>query len=122
MRRLTVGNMQQLKRYDWPGNVRELQHVLERAIITSTDGRLVFELEEPASGRPDAPSTAAEAPAPILTATQLRALEADNLRRALREARGRIYGAEGAAALVGLKPTTFASRMKSLGVSAEPRA
>jgi len=122
VRRLTVGNMQQLKRYDWPGNVRELQHVLERAIITSTDGRLVFELEEPASGRPDAPSTAAEAPAPILTATQLRALEADNLRRALREARGRIYGAGGAAALVGLKPTTFASRMKSLGVTAEARA
>ena len=46
-----------------------------------------------------------------------RALEADNIRRALRVAGGRIYGNEGAAARLGMKPTTLTSRMKSLGIS-----
>jgi len=112
--RLTVANIQQMQRYDWPGNIRELQHVLERAFITSTDGRLTLDLED----RPPSPPAAEDAlPPPILTAAQLRQLEADNIRRALREVNGKIYGSDGAAALLGLKPTTLASRMKSLGIT-----
>jgi len=42
--RLTRANVQELQRYNWPGNVRELQHVLERACIIATDGRLRFDL------------------------------------------------------------------------------
>ena len=41
---LTLAAVQQLQQYDWPGNVRELQHVIERAIITSTGSRLNIEL------------------------------------------------------------------------------
>src|SRR5262249_40641440 len=42
--RLTLAVVQRLQQYDWPGNVRELQHVLERAVITSTGGRINVEL------------------------------------------------------------------------------
>ena len=44
--KLTLANVQQLQRYAWPGNVRELQHVLERAVIIATDGKLRFDLPE----------------------------------------------------------------------------
>ena len=51
-----------------------------------------------------------------MTDAQLRALEADNIRRALLQTKGKLYGLGGAAQLLGLKPTTLASRMKSLGI------
>src|SRR5438270_418518 len=48
--RLTLAAVQRLQQYGWPGNVRELQHVLERAVITSTSGRINVEL--PSSPNP----------------------------------------------------------------------
>ncbi|MCO5168678.1 MAG: sigma 54-interacting transcriptional regulator [Planctomycetes bacterium] len=112
--RLTLADVQRLQAHDWPGNVRELQHVVERAMITSAGGRLTFELPAPPEGGEGVRREAQ--PARVLTDAELRRLEADNLRAALRTARGKLYGADGAAALLGLKPTTLASRMKALGV------
>ncbi len=114
--RLTLANVQELQRYDWPGNVRELQHALERACIVSTDGRLRFELtNEPPRRKEPSPGTTAEQR--VLTAEELRELEADNIRAALKACKGRIYGAAGAAALLGMKPTTLASRIKAVGIN-----
>lgn len=114
--RLTLANVQELQRYDWPGNVRELQHVLERGCIVATDGRLKFDL--PARPRPtQAGSTVAANRPAILTETELRQLEASNIRAALAASGGRIYGSNGAAVLLGLKPTTLASRMKALKIT-----
>lgn len=113
--RLTLANVQELQRYDWPGNVRELQHTLERACIVATDGRLRFDLPTTAAQRPSGPS---DSPSPqrILTDEELRAFEAANIRAALAQCQGKIYGANGAAALLGVKPTTLNSRIKSLGI------
>lgn len=52
----------------------------------------------------------------ILTDAELRTLEADNIRAALSECHGKVYGANGAAALLGVKPTTLHSRIKALGI------
>lgn len=116
--RLTLATVQTLQKYPWPGNVRELQHVIERAVITAEGGRLGVEL-------PNAPPPAGRvAPTPdpatsrILTDAELRQLEADNIRAALTQAKGKVSGAGGAAELLGMKPTTLASRIKSLGVRA----
>jgi GAF domain-containing protein len=59
----------------------------------------------------------------VLGEAELRALERDNLRRALERSGGRIYGAGGAAELLGLQPTTLASRIRALGIErpARPR-
>jgi hypothetical protein len=53
----------------------------------------------------------------VLTEAELRRLEADNLRAALRRAKGKVSGPGGAAELPGVKPTTLASRMKATGIA-----
>jgi transcriptional regulator with GAF, ATPase, and Fis domain len=53
---------------------------------------------------------------PILTEDERVALMAWDIRRALKLTQGRVSGADGAAALLGLKPTTLASRMKTLSI------
>jgi len=47
---------------------------------------------------------------------EMRRRERDNLRRALETCGGKIYGPDGAAALLGVKPTTLASRLKRLNL------
>ena len=113
--RLTLANVQQLQRYDWPGNVRELQHALERACIVAADGRLRFDFPMAASKQQ---SEMVESPVPqrILTDEEMRALESANIRAALTKCHGKVYGASGAAALLGVKPTTLNSRIKALGI------
>ncbi|MFO1003650.1 MAG: hydrogenase, partial [Planctomycetaceae bacterium] len=95
--------------------VRELQHTLERACIIAADGRLRFDL--PASSSRQHPERS-ESPTPqrILTEEELRILEADNIRAALSQCHGKVYGPNGAAALLEVKPTTLNSRIKSLGI------
>ncbi|WP_145418561.1 sigma 54-interacting transcriptional regulator [Planctomycetes bacterium K23_9] len=116
--KLTLANVKELQAHDWPGNIRELQHVLERAFILARSNRLHFEL--PSASTANAPEV--QVPlgsdnAEILTAAELKALEAQNIRRALNQSGGKVYGAGGAAELMQMKPTTLASRMKSLGIS-----
>lgn len=124
--RLTQANVRELERHDWPGNIRELQHVIERAMITSMSqkGKLRFNLEDSPAGQTNAKSAtdAHESREPdfIMTASELRVFEAANIRRALARTGGKIYGANGAAELLDMKPTTLASRIKSLGISSSP--
>jgi transcriptional regulator with GAF, ATPase, and Fis domain len=116
--RLTLANVQHLQHYHWPGNVRELQHVIERAVITADGGRLVIELPA-APAEPPGMSPAGSAPVDaeqVLTDAEVRRLEADNIRAALRRTGGKVSGAGGAAELLGMKPTTLASRIKALGL------
>jgi transcriptional regulator with GAF, ATPase, and Fis domain len=113
--RLTLANVQELQRYDWPGNVRELQHVLERACIIATDGRLKLDLTMNPSRRLDEKAIERASPS-ILTESQMRELEANNIRAALKAAKGKIYGGDGAAAKLDMKPTTLSSRIKAFGI------
>jgi len=118
--RLTLADVQRLQRYDWPGNIRELQHVIERAVIVADGARLAI---EPPAALGMAP--AAEPPPPprrdhddrVLTDAEIRRLEADNIRAALRRTAGKVSGPGGAAELLGIRPTTLASRIKALGLS-----
>ena len=108
-----------LEAHPWPGNVRELQNVIERAVILSTNGRLHLDLE---LGRAEAGTEAvSESSGRILTDAELRALERRNLVTALEHSQWKVSGSGGAAELLGLKPTTLASRMKAFGIT-KPRA
>ncbi len=118
--RLTEGNVRQLVGYGWPGNVRELENVIERAVILARDGRLRFDLADPGPG-PRQAAQAARAAGPILTDDERRARDRQNIAAALEASGGRVYGAGGAAELLGIRPTTLASRMKALGIQPEPR-
>lgn len=115
--KLTLANVKELQGHDWPGNIRELQHVLERAMILAKSNKLRFELPTAPSDNAAPVKVPADADTEeILTAAELKALEAQNIRRALNRAGGKVYGSGGAAELIGMKPTTLASRIKSLGI------
>src|SRR3954470_18852420 len=117
--RLTLADAQRLQRYRWPGNVRELQHVIERAVIIADGARLALELPaDPAAALPESrPSPLHDHDDRVLTDAEVRRLEADNIRAALRRTAGKVSGPGGAAELLGIKPTTLASRIKTLGLS-----
>ncbi len=104
----------QLAAQDWPGNVRELQNVIERAVILARGGPLLF--DNPASV-PLLPASEPQTPATLpLTRAELRQQERDSIAAALSQTGGKIFGTDGSAALLGMKPTTLASRIKALGL------
>ena len=113
--------MNDLREYQWPGNIRELQNVIERSVILSSGPILNVAVAEL---RPNAtPMPADEAsPAKSTRRTPVRSILAEvdknQIIRALEETGGRIGGADGAAARIGLKRTTFITRMKKLGIDA----
>jgi len=124
---LTPDCRYKLRRYSWPGNVRELQNVIERAIITSEDGRrLNLDRALPRDAEPSPAAAAAARAAPgedrVMTEAEFRDLERANIARALEATGGKIAGAGGAAELLGLKPNTLSSRIKSLGVERPGKA
>jgi PAS domain S-box-containing protein len=114
--RLSEADIARLCHYDWPGNVRELQNVIERASILSRNGRLTIDLPDALRHETVAALKSQLAPVAgeILTETQLRVLEQDNIRAALKACKGKVSGPGGAAQLLGMKPTTLASRIKAL--------
>ena len=117
--RLTRENVRQLQEYDWPGNIRELENVIERTMILAKgSGRLNFEVRPTRSQRLLAP--AAKQPAApdrqVLTKSELRQRETQNIFAALQRANGKIFGPGGAAEILGMRPTTLASRVKALGL------
>jgi DNA-binding NtrC family response regulator len=94
-----------LQSYDWPGNIRELQNVIERSIIlSSTD---VFSVDELWLSRSTSPPASKVEPR-----TEREIIEA-----ALAEARGRVSGPSGAAAKLGMPPSTLEGRIKALKIN-----
>jgi transcriptional regulator with GAF, ATPase, and Fis domain len=118
--KLTNSIVQQLQGYDWPGNIRELQNVIERAVILSGGGPLKLDhtvLDTSARSRRDALAEESVTPqSRILTIEEFKRLERENITRALAQAGFKVYGPGGAAELLGVRPTTLASRMKALNI------
>lgn len=94
---------------EWPGNVRELVNLLERATILEGPGTLHL------PGATVAPRRVAEVETD--TSLTLDEVQREHIERVLAETGGRVYGEGGAAARLGLKPSTLQSRMRKLGVS-----
>ena len=120
---VSQATMQDLQAHDWPGNVRELEAVVERAVITST-GKALRLGDEMRRSSPDAPagseapsvdSTAAEGPAPR-SARSLADLERGHILATLERTYWRLEGETGAAALLGMNPSTLRSRMRKHGL------
>ncbi|HEY1766117.1 MAG TPA: sigma 54-interacting transcriptional regulator [Terracidiphilus sp.] len=103
--------MDALIRWKWPGNIRELENFLERAVILSRGPVLHVPLAELTEMEEED-----EEDATVSANPTLQAAERDHILRALRDAKGMIGGASGAAAHLGLKRTTLNSKMKKLGI------
>ena len=113
--RFTKAHADQLTAHDWPGNVRELQNAVERAVILSQGGPLHFELVAAKSTESPRDKDSLSGAA-ILTRDQLKRYERESITAALKQCGGKVFGAGGAAELLGMKPTTLASRIKALGL------
>ena len=118
--RLSKQQAQQLLRHSWPGNIRELRNIIERAVILSTGSRARLDLAMPddVDTQPDVttdltPSDGTD----FVTDAEMREREKANLIAALRYANWRVWGPDGAAGLLGIKPSTLTYRMKVLGVT-----
>lgn len=113
--RLTKAQADQLAAHDWPGNIRKLQNAVERAVILAHGGPVQFDLPGAQSITPAAQSPTLP-PAPLLTRDDLRRQERETIAAALKLAGGKVSGPGGAAELLGMRPTTLASRLKALGI------
>jgi transcriptional regulator with GAF, ATPase, and Fis domain len=114
----TADCIRRLKSYSWPGNVRELQNVIERAVITATDGKLNWDRALPEgelAGTAPADATTSSDDR-IRTVKELEQLERANILRALDATKWKVSGANGAAKLLGVNPSTLSSRMKALKI------
>ena len=115
--RLTRAGIEALQNHDWPGNVRELRNVIERAAIFAQGGALEFDL--PIAGSDPTPFEPVEREGvdqEFLTEAEMRRRERENLFAVLRKTGWKIKGVDGAAELLGVKPTTLISRIEKMGL------
>ena len=99
-----------LASYDWPGNIRELQNVIERSVILSSGE--IFSVDEAwLSKETVAPQLRVDGKRQDEPRTERAIIEA-----ALAEAKGRISGPSGAAAKLGIPPSTLDHRIKTLKI------
>ena len=105
---IPAASMKKLSAWHWPGNIRELENFIERSVILTNGSALQVPIGElggkgkalPVSGTREAD-------------------EREGILRILKETNGRVAGALGAAARMGIKRTTLISRMKKHGI--DPR-
>lgn len=111
IRSINKKTLDRLVGYDWPGNIRELQNVIERSvIICDTED---FTVDESWLSQKSARSEAASRPLLKMTAEQ----EKEMIETVLAETGGRVSGPSGAAARLGIPPSTLDSKIKSLKIN-----
>jgi DNA-binding NtrC family response regulator/signal transduction histidine kinase len=99
-----------LQAYHWPGNIRELQNVVERSVILSSNE--IFSVDESWLPTPSVP-----APIPSTSPRSESRGEREIIEAALAECRGRVSGPSGAAARLGVPPSTLDNRIKALRIN-----
>jgi len=111
IRTIEKKTLELLQSYSWPGNIRELQNVIERSVIVcetesfSVDPSWlsVKSSEAHAGSQPFARTSAAQ--------------EKQKIEMALAQTEGRVSGPSGAAAILGIPPSTLESRIRSLRIN-----
>ena len=112
---LSIADVRRLQGYNWPGNIRELENVIERAVIVSGTGKLRIDVPELTNSLlttevvPMGETVPSHA---VKTEEERRAEERANVISALRQCGGKVSGTDGAAKMLGMKPTTLYSRIQ----------
>ncbi len=105
IKRIAKASMARLMEYSWPGNVRELENVIERAVILAPGNDLIV---APGLCPPPAGKTSRRGALPL----RLEEMEKSAIEEALTDSGGRVGGPAGAAARLGLRPTTLYSKLR----------
>jgi transcriptional regulator with GAF, ATPase, and Fis domain len=106
IRRIDRRSLAQLQAYSWPGNIRELQNIIERSVILCEDD--IFSIDE--SWLSNRLATKRSLPTEVINR------ERDMIEEALAQTKGRVSGPSGAAAKLGMPPSTLDSKIKSLQI------
>ncbi|HWG45800.1 MAG TPA: sigma-54 dependent transcriptional regulator [Gemmataceae bacterium] len=101
-----------LTEYAWPGNVRELENIIERAMIVTVGNTLQVD--------PNWLKSDGSSPPLQETSASLAELERRAILDALERCNGKIYGSGGAAAVLGLRPTTLYGKMRKHHIFRHP--
>ena len=109
---LSPGATDPLMEYHWPGNVRELENVIERAMILNPTGSLTFEHLNPKQKK-----KTLEMGVQSEEIDNLDEVISRHIRRVLSKTKGKVNGPDGAAAFLGINPSTLRNRMKKLGIN-----
>jgi PAS domain S-box-containing protein len=119
-RYITKGSMQKMQHYDWPGNIRELENVIERGVIVSNSHKIDIELPINSKMQRGTNSTIHYNPSnevpEILTDDERQQRDRKMIMQVLEQTGGKVFGPDGAAELLAVKPTTLASRIKRMGI------
>ncbi|PYS20994.1 MAG: hypothetical protein DMG11_28685, partial [Acidobacteria bacterium] len=113
IRSIDKKTLELLQSYDWPGNIRELQNVIERSVILISGD--VFSVDELWLSTQTAQLGPPVEPSPDLK--RERRSERGIIEAALAESRGRVSGPSGAAARLGIPPSTLEHKIKALKIS-----
>jgi transcriptional regulator with GAF, ATPase, and Fis domain len=103
--------MEALTRYSWPGNIRELQNVIERAVVVYEKGD--FSVKKSWLSRECFHNESATPRLLKRSATEDREM----IGAALAQTRGRVSGPSGAAAKLGIPPSTLESKIRSMHIN-----
>ncbi|MBS0032112.1 sigma 54-interacting transcriptional regulator [Chitinophaga sp. 22321] len=101
--------MHKLRSYTWPGNVRELEHLVERSILLSEDGK-IEDIYIPENAAEDQQNPA------LLLNRSLDEVERSYIIETLKRCAGKISGAGSAAEVLKIPGNTLHSKMKKLGI------
>jgi len=111
IRGINRATLERLKSYSWPGNIRELQNVIERSVIVCETEN--FTVDESWLSRTPDETTQAGGPLSKMPAFQ----EKQTIEAALAHAQGRVSGPSGAAAKLGIPPSTLDSKIKAFKIN-----
>jgi PAS domain S-box-containing protein len=116
--KVSLADLDRLSHYHWPGNIRELENVIERQVILAQGDQLRFD-GFIASTKPEMANTESPRSGLIATESALKQQQRQNILLALEQCQGKVFGHDGAAELLGMKPTTLTSRIKKYRI--DPR-
>ena len=117
LERISPATLAALNAHSWPGNVRDLQNTIERAAVLASGTTVVVDWDL-GSGQCRAPSDGCgELAVEAASVETLEALERNHIIAMLKRTRGVIEGPNGAARVLGLKPSTMRHRLKKLGIA-----
>jgi transcriptional regulator with GAF, ATPase, and Fis domain len=103
-----------LRSYDWPGNIRELQNIIERSVILSSGGE--FSVDESWLSKEAFPPAFRTKESEQSKSGVEPCSEREIIEAVLVETRGRVWGPLGAAAKLGIPPSTLDHRIKALRI------
>ena len=122
LERISPATLAALTAHSWPGNVRDLQNAIERAAVLASGATLVVDWDlgtghSRSEGGEEAATEHAATPPNSRTVETLEALERNHIITVLKRAHWVIEGPNGAARLLGMKPSTMRHRLKKLGIA-----